>query len=128
MDPIQVWPVTRDAIPAGPVALVAIKVRPPAVSARLSWSPSPIEFGAALFSRGPETYVVFDEGGPSISRGYATIRCSAPSLVTIIRMRPHPSDPPAGNSSSSSRRLGMAASRSFPPNAKTDGASFRSDH
>jgi len=65
MDPIQVWPVTRDAIPAGPVALVAIKVRPPAgLPGAAVLVPFSDRVGAALFSRGPDTYVVFDERRP----------------------------------------------------------------
>lgn len=62
---LQVWPVTRDIIPAGPVALRAIKARPPdgsdGTALRIPFTGA---VGAALFSRGPDTYVVFDERRP----------------------------------------------------------------
>jgi hypothetical protein len=63
--PLQVWPVTRDAVPLGPVALVAIRMQPPnglAGAAVLIPFGEPV--GAALFSRGPDTLVVFDERRP----------------------------------------------------------------
>ena len=62
---VQVWPVTRDAGPAGPVAILAIKTRPPAgldgAAIRIPFTGA---VGAALFSRGPDTFVVFDERRP----------------------------------------------------------------
>jgi hypothetical protein len=61
----QVWPVTRDAAPPGPVALLAIKARPPAglagVAVRFPFTGA---VGAALFSRGSDIFVVFDERRP----------------------------------------------------------------
>jgi hypothetical protein len=63
--PLQVWPVTRDAAPSGPVALLATKTRPPGglagVAVRIPFNPA---VGAALFSLGPDTFVVFDERRP----------------------------------------------------------------
>ena len=63
--PMQVWPVTGDAIPSGPAALVAIKARPPGglggVAIRIPFTGA---VGAALFSRGSDSFVVFDEHRP----------------------------------------------------------------
>jgi len=64
-DAIQVWPVMRDAIPTGPVALLAVKGLPPAgvggVAVRFPFVGA---VGAALFYRGPDIVVVFDERRP----------------------------------------------------------------
>jgi len=65
LEPIQVWPVTLDAVPSGPVALVAIKVRPPAgLPGAAVLVPFTDRVGAAMFSRGPDTFVVFDQRRP----------------------------------------------------------------
>jgi len=62
---LQVWPVTGDAAPAGPVALVAFAARPPGGLAGAAIQiPFAQPVGAALFSRGPDTFVVFDERRP----------------------------------------------------------------
>jgi hypothetical protein len=65
LDATQVWPVTRDAVPSGPVALVATRARPLAGLTGVALQvPFADPVGAALFSRGSETYVVFDERRP----------------------------------------------------------------
>jgi hypothetical protein len=64
-DSSQAWPVTRFAVPSGPVALVASKASPPSglagVAIQLPFS-GPV--GAALFSRGPDSFAVFDTRRP----------------------------------------------------------------
>ncbi len=64
-EPVQVWPVIGEAPPAGPVALLAVKARPPA---GLDGAAISIPFrgavGAALFSRGTDSFAVFDERRP----------------------------------------------------------------
>jgi hypothetical protein len=63
--PIPISPVSLDAIPTGPVALVASRVRPPDGLAGIAVQiPFAAPVGAALFSRGPDSYVVFDERRP----------------------------------------------------------------
>lgn len=64
-DPGPLWPVTRDPAPSGPVAIAAFKAHPPGdLSGTAIQVPFPVQVGAALFSRGAETIVVFDERRP----------------------------------------------------------------
>ena len=64
-EPEQAWPVTRNPILSGPVAIIAYKARPPAgLAGSAIQIPFPGQVGAALFSRGPDAYVVFDERRP----------------------------------------------------------------
>ena len=64
-DAAQVWPVTRDPSPVGPVAIAAFKASPPGgLKGSAIQVPFPNQVGAALFSRGSETFVVFDERRP----------------------------------------------------------------
>jgi hypothetical protein len=59
---IQVWPVTEDTIPTGPPALRAARSRPPGGLAGVAAViPFRASVGAAMFARGPDTNVVFDE-------------------------------------------------------------------
>lgn len=65
LEPMQVWPLTRGALPAGPVALVASRSRPPAgLTGAGLLVPFAEPIGAAMFSRGAHTYAVFDERRP----------------------------------------------------------------
>jgi hypothetical protein len=64
-EPIQVWPVTHGAPVIGPVALVAIGARPPnGLAGTAIRIPFAAPVGAALFSRGSDSFVVFDERRP----------------------------------------------------------------
>ena len=64
-EPAQVWPVTRDPAPFGPVALAATQIRPPAgLRGAAIQIPFAEPVGAALFARGSEAYAVFDERRP----------------------------------------------------------------
>jgi hypothetical protein len=61
----QVWPVTRDPLPSGPVAIAAVRARPPSgLVGSAMQIPFPVQVGAALFTRGPDAFVVFDERRP----------------------------------------------------------------
>ena len=63
--PIQVWPVLRDSIPSGPVALVAVKGKPPGGLPGTAFQvPFADPVGAALFTSGTESLAVFDERRP----------------------------------------------------------------
>ncbi len=64
-DATQVWPVIRDAAPSGPVALVATRARlPDGLTGTAIQVPFAEPVGAAMFSRGGNGYVVFDERRP----------------------------------------------------------------
>ncbi len=64
-EPAQSWPVTRETAPSGPVALVAVKARPPGgLPGTAVQIPFAEPVGAALFSRGSQSFVVFDERRP----------------------------------------------------------------
>jgi tetratricopeptide (TPR) repeat protein len=87
----------RDALPSGPVALVAARARPPdGLTGAAIQVPFAAPVGAALFSRGTETYVVFDErrpidlaalrGDPVFGSAVVTIYPAA----TVIRLVPSP--------------------------------------
>jgi hypothetical protein len=63
--PVQVWPVTQDTLPLGPVALRAVRSRPPDGLAGVTIAlPFRGAVGAALLSRGPDIFVIFDERRP----------------------------------------------------------------
>ncbi len=62
---MQVWPVTGDAIPSGPVALRAVRARPPGgLAGGAVRFPFTEAVGAALLSQGRETFVIFDTRRP----------------------------------------------------------------
>ena len=64
-EPAQVWPVTRDAVSSGPVALIATRTRPPpGLTGAAIQIPFAEPVGAALFSHGSDTHAVFDERRP----------------------------------------------------------------
>jgi tetratricopeptide (TPR) repeat protein len=59
------WPVVRDAVPSGPTGVLAVKARPPAGLVGVAIQvPFPAAVGAALYSRGADSFVVFDERRP----------------------------------------------------------------
>ena len=59
------WPVVRDSASSGPVGLVVTKVPPPAgLTGSAIQFPFSEPIGAAMFNRGGETIVVFDERRP----------------------------------------------------------------
>jgi hypothetical protein len=61
----QAWPVTRLAAPLGPLALIANKARPPSgLPGAAIQVPFTGPVGAALFTRGSDSFVVFDERRP----------------------------------------------------------------
>ena len=81
---IQVGPVTRDAVPSGPVALLAVRVRPPrglpGVAVRFPFTGA---VGAALFSQAAETFVVFDTRRPIDLSAFRDDPVFGSAVVTI---------------------------------------------
>ncbi len=97
LEPEQAWPAVRGVPPSGPVALIATKTRPPpGLTGPALRVPFGEPVGAALFARGPHTYVVFDErrpidlasvrDDPMFGTAVATIHPAA----TSIRLTPQP--------------------------------------
>ena len=97
LEPEQVWPVIRAAPPSGPVALIATKTRPPTgLTGPALRIPFAEQVGAALFVRGPHTYLIFDERRPidlSAVRDdpvFGTAVVSIYPAATAIRLTPPP--------------------------------------
>ena len=82
--PVQVWPVTQDTLPLGPVALRAVRSRPPDGLAGVAVGlPFRGTVGAALLSRGPDIFVVFDERRPIDLSALQDDPVFGPAVVTL---------------------------------------------
>ncbi len=82
--PVQVWPVTQDTLPLGPVALRAVRSRPPDGLAGVAIGlPFRGAVGAALLSRGPDIFVVFDERRPIDLTALKDDPVFGPAVVTL---------------------------------------------
>ncbi len=136
--PTQVWPVTRDPARPGPVALVATKARPPGGLAGVAVQiPFAAPVGAALFSRGADTFVVFDErrpidmaelrGDPVFGSAVVTIYPAA----TVIRLTRPPGQSAMLSPAASGWRISIVAASPRPagltPVVANDGMTFTAD-
>jgi hypothetical protein len=95
--PVQVWPITQDTLPLGPVALRAVRSRPPDGLAGVAIGlPFRGAVGAALLSRGADIFVVFDERRPIDLTALKDDPTFGPAVVTlyptatVIRMTNRP--------------------------------------
>jgi hypothetical protein len=95
--PVQVWPVTQDTLPLGPIALRAVPSRPPdGLSGVAVGLPFRGAVGAALLTRGPDIFVVFDERRPIDFSALQDDPVFGPAVVTlyptatVIRMANRP--------------------------------------
>ncbi len=83
-EPVQVWPVTQDTLPLGPVALRAVRSRPPDGLAGVAVGlPFRGAVGAALLTRGPDIFVVFDERRPIDLSALKDDPVFGPAVVTL---------------------------------------------
>ena len=117
----QIVPVIGETPPAGPVALVATLVPPPAgVTGATLQIPFSGTTGAAMFSRGPETWVVFDErrpidltalaGDPVFGHADVTIHPSA----TVIHVTAPPGQMPLLSRAGAGWRISIGATLPAP--------------
>jgi hypothetical protein len=82
--PVQVWPVIGDTLALGPAALRAVRSRPPDGLAGVAIGlPFRGPVGAALLTRGPDIFVVFDERRPIDLTALRDDPVFGPAVVTL---------------------------------------------
>ena len=123
--PDRPWPVAVTPVPTGPVALIAVKVPPPAgLTAATIQIPFSGSTGAAMFSRGPETWVLFDErrpidlsglrGDPVFGKADVTLQTAA----TVLHLTIPPGQAPLLSHAPAGWRISVGLARGNPEELK----------